>query len=60
MIRVYILRPKTEGLSVCQWSVLEKKKHAWWLIKCLFKYSTEVSFVLETPEKSKVIASELP
>ena len=29
-------------------------------MKCLFKYSTEVRFVLEILEKSKVIASEIP
>ena len=31
-----------------------------WLMKFLFKYSTEVRFVLEILEKSKLIASELP
>ena len=29
-------------------------------MKCLFKYSTEVRFVFETLENSKVIASERP
>ena len=43
---------------IYQWSV-PVKKHAGWLRKCLFKYSTEVRFVLEILENSKVIASEL-
>ena len=54
--------PRTEGLSVYQWSVPEKKTSMVvdWLIKCLFKYSTEITFVLEILENSKIIASELP
>ena len=52
--------PRTEGLSVYQWSVPEKKQVGW-LRKCLCKYSTEVSrFVLEILEKSKVIAIVIP
>ena len=43
---------------IYQWSV-PVKKQAGWLKKCLFKYSTEVRFVLEILENSKVIASEL-
>ena len=39
-------------------SGLFEKKQAGWLRKCLFKYSTEVRFVLEILENSKVIASE--
>ena len=51
-----ISTPRTEGLSVCQWSVPEKK--AGWFRKCLCKYSTEVPrFVLKILEESKVIAS---
>ena len=50
--------PRKESLSVCQWSVPEKKKRARWLKKCPCKYSTEVSrFVLEILGKSKFIAS---
>ena len=41
-------------------SGLFQKKQAGWLRKYLFKYSTEVSFVLEILEKSKFISSELP
>ena len=41
-------------------SDLFQKKRAGWLRKCLFKYSTEVSFVLEILENLKVIASEPP
>ena len=41
-------------------SGLFQKKQARWLRKCHFKYSTEVAFVLEVLENSKVIASELP
>ena len=37
-----------------------KKKQAGWLRKCLLKYSTEVRFILEILENSKVIASEFP
>ena len=59
MGRVYISTAKAKGISVYQWSFPEKKQ-AWWLMKCLFKYSTEVRFVLEILEKSKVIASEIP
>ena len=40
-------------------SSLFRKEKAGWLRKCLFKYSTEVRFVLEILENSKVIASEL-
>ena len=39
---------------------LFQEKQAGWLRKCLFKYSTEVTVVLEIQENSKVIASELP
>ena len=39
-------------------SSLFRKEKAGWLRKCLFKYSTEVRFVLEILENSKVIASE--
>ena len=59
MGRVYISAPRTEGLFVYQWSVPDKKQ-SWWLMKCLFKYSTEIRFVLEILGNSKVIASELP
>ena len=41
-------------------SVVFQKKQAGRLRKYFFKYSLEVSFVLEILEKSKVIASELP
>ena len=52
--------PRTEGLSVYQWSV-PKEKQAGWLRKCLRKCSTEVfRFVLEILEKSKIIASVIP
>ena len=44
-------------LSTCG---LLQKKQAGWLKKCLFKYFTEVRFVLKILENSKVIASELP
>ena len=57
MSRVYVSAPRKEGLSAYQWSVPEKQQ-ARWLRKCLFKYSTEVRFVLEILENSKVIASE--
>ena len=50
-----ISAPRTESLSVSQWSIPEKKQ-AGWLKKCLCKYSTKVSkFVLEILEKSKVM-----
>ena len=52
--------PKKEGLSVYQWSVLEKKRTGC-LRKCLCKYSAEVSmFVLENPGKLKSNASVIP
>ena len=60
MGRVYISAPRTEGPSVYQWAAPEKKKKAGWLRKCLLKYSTEVRFILEILENSKVIASEFP
>ena len=45
-----ISAPRTEGLSVCQWSVPEKKKER----KCLYKYFTDISrFVLEIFGKLK-------
>ena len=56
MGRVYVLAPRTEG--ICLSVVCSRKKHTGWLTKCLFKYSTEVRFVLEILENSKVIASE--
>ena len=59
MRRVYISASRTEGLSLYQWFVPEKKQ-AGWFRKCLFKYSTEVRFVFEILENSKVIARELP
>ena len=46
--------------SICLTVVCYRKKPAQWLRKCLLKYSTEVRFVLEILENSKVIASELP
>ena len=52
--------PRTESLSVYQWSLPEKQQ-AGRLSKCLCKYSTKVSgFVLEIPAKLRVIASENP
>ena len=39
---------------------LFQKRQAGWLRKCFFKYSTEVTVVLEIQENSKVIANELP
>ena len=50
--------PRTEGLSVYQWSVPEKKTSM--VVDWLIKYSTEITFVLEILENSKIIASELP
>ena len=48
--------PRTQGISVYQWSVPEKKNHAGWLRKYLSKYSTEVSrLILEILENSNVI-----
>ena len=41
-------------------SGLFQKKTSMVVDKYLFKYSTEVRFVLEILEKSKVIVSELP
>ena len=58
MGRVYISAPKTEDPSV--YRGLFQKRQAGWLRKCFFKYSTEVTVVLEIQENSKVIASELP
>ena len=57
MESVYISAPRIEGSFVYHWSVPENQ--AGWFRKCLFKYSSEVRFVLEIPENSKVIASEL-
>ena len=54
-----ISAPRTEGLSVYQWSVPEKKQ-AWLLRKWLFKFFPELRFVLEILEHLKVIANELP
>ena len=45
-------------MFICLSVVCSRKKQAWWLMKCLFKYPTEVRFVLEILENSKVIASE--
>ena len=53
-----IYAPRAEVLSFYQYSATEKKQ-AWWLMKCPFKYSPKVMFLLEIPENSKVIASEL-
>ena len=58
MGRAYISGPRTECLSVYQWSVPEKE--AWWLMKYFFKNSAKVRFVLAILENSSFIANELP
>ena len=45
---VYISAPRIEDPTV--FSGVFQKKQAAWLRKCLFKYSTEVRFVLEILE----------
>ena len=57
--RVYISAPRTDKIYLSV-SGLFQKNQAGWLRKCLFKYSTEVRFVLEILKNSKVITSKLP
>ena len=58
MGRVDISAPRIEGPSVYQWCVPEKTSRVF--EEMPFKYSTEVRFVLEIVENSKVIGSDLP